>query len=363
MGRDTSEMATVAKRTVLLLLCAAVFASASPMVQYHQTRRSGGGSGSGSGSLAPTLAPSLAPTTMAPSATPTKYPTGAPANTPTNTPTAGYTAAATQITQTIVQTIPGVDSAATFNAGPNVKSAYEKGYGSQIGITETDSTTNAITYKTGCSVDAYAADARRAAMNVQYSSVVSDASGVDTTTASNGVTDTASFATAVATVVASDTVTYSAVTAPSASDITSVSTTTSVSISGGTEAPTSGPSDDSSDMDTLVIILLVIGGLVLIGMIVLIVVRLRVPDPKGSSDQKSFTELKTAQLAASDANTERATSSQPDTNALADTVHSHSDTNAQADTQCIGIELKVANEEQEPGLVGGVARNANLPIA
>merc|ERR1711865_606799 len=110
--RDTSEMATVAKRTVLLLLCAAVFASASPMVQYHQTRRSGGGSGSGSGSLAPTLAPSLAPTTMAPSATPTKDPTGAPAN-----------------TQTIVQTIPGVDSAATFDAEPNVKSAYEKGYG------------------------------------------------------------------------------------------------------------------------------------------------------------------------------------------------------------------------------------------
>merc|ERR1712166_1708254 len=297
MGRDTSEMATVAKRTVLLLLCAAVFASASPMVQYHQTRRSGGGSGSGSGSLAPTLAPSLAPTTMAPSATPTKYPTGAPANTPTNTPTAGYTAAATQITQTIVQTIPGVDSAATFNAEPNVKSAYEKGYGSQIGLTETDSTTNAITYKTGCSVDAYAADARRAAMNVQYSSVVSDASGVDTTTASSGVTDTASFATAVATVVASDTVTYSAGTAPSASDVQSVSTPTSVSISGGTEAPTSGPSDDSSDMATLVIILLVIGGLVLIGVIALIVVRLRVPDPKGSSDQKSFTELKTTEIA------------------------------------------------------------------
>merc|ERR1711865_250981 len=360
--RDTSEMATVAKRTVLLLLCAAVFASASPMVQYHQTRRSGGGSGSGSGSLAPTLAPSLAPTTMAPSATPTKYPTGAPANTPTNTPTVGYTAAATQITQTIVQTIPGVDSAATFNAEPNVKSAYEKGYGSQIFITDTASD-GSITYKTGCSVDAYAADARRAAMNVQYSSVVSDASGGDTTTASNGVTDTSAFATAVATVVASDTVTYSAVTAPSASDVQSVSTPTSVSISGGTEAPTSGPSDDSSDMATLVIILLVIGGLVLIGMIVLIVVRLRVPDPKGSSDQKSFTELKTAQLAASDANTERATSSQPDTNALADTVHSHSDTNAQADTQCIGIELEVANAEQEPGLVGGVARNANLPIA
>ena len=131
-----------------------------------------------------------------------------------------------------------VDSAATFNAEPNVKSAYEKAYGSVIGITETDSTTNAVTYKIGCSVDAYAADARRAAMNVQYSSVVSDASGVDTTTASSGVTDTASFATAVATVVASDTTTSGSVTPPSASDITSVSTPRSVSISNALQQTT-----------------------------------------------------------------------------------------------------------------------------
>jgi hypothetical protein len=192
-----------------------------------------------------------------------------------------------------------VDSAATFNAEPNVKSAYEKGYGSQIGVTDTASD-GAVTYKAGCSVDAYAADARRAAMNVQYSSVVSDASGVDATTASNGVTDTSAFASAVATVVASDTTTYSSVTAPSASDITSAAPATSVSISGGTAAPTSGSSDDSSDLDTLVIILLVIGGLLLIGMIVVIVMRLRVTEPKGKStevDKKSFTELKTAELA------------------------------------------------------------------
>merc|ERR1711865_398438 len=294
MGEIENIMAIVFKTTALLLLCTAVIASGS-RAPNPRPRRSGSGSGSGSGTSAPTSAPTRAPT-LAPSSAPTKYPTGAPANTPTNTPTVGYTAAATQITQTIVQTIPGVDSAAAFNAEPNVKSAYEKGYGSQILITDTASD-GSITYKTGCSVDAYAADARRAAMNVQYSSVVSDASGVDTTTASNGVTNTASFATAVATVVASDTVTYSAVTAPSASDVQSVSTPTSVSISGGTEAPTSGPSDDSSDMATLVIILLVIGGLVLIGMIVLIVVRLRVPDPKGASDQKSFTELKTTEIA------------------------------------------------------------------
>jgi len=107
-----------------------------------------------------------------------------------------------------------------------------------IGITDTDSTTNAVTYKTGCSVDAYAADARRAAMNVQYISVVSDTSGVDTTTASNGVTDTSAFATAVATVIASDTTTYSSVTTPSASDITSVSTPRSVLISNAPQQTT-----------------------------------------------------------------------------------------------------------------------------
>merc|ERR1712086_691615 len=247
MGSETeNNMAIVSKTTALLLLCTAVIASGS-RAPNPSPRRSG--SGSGSGTSAPT---SLAPT-LAPSNAPTKYPTGAPANTPTNTPTVGYTAAATQITQTIVQTIPGVDSAATFNAEPNVKSAYEKGYGSQIFITDTASD-GSITYKTGCSVDAYAADARRAAMNVQYSSVVSDASGVDTTTASNGVTDTASFATAVATVVASDTTAYGSVTAPSASDITSVSTPTSVSISGGTAAPTSGSSDNDSDLTTFIII-------------------------------------------------------------------------------------------------------------
>merc|ERR1712166_856850 len=144
----------------------------------------------------------------------------------------------TQITQTVVQTVPGVDSAATFNADPNVKSAYQTAYGSMIGITDTDSTTNAVTYKTGCSVDAYATDARRAAMNVKYISVVSDTSGVDTTTASNGVTDTSAFATAVATVVASDTTTSGSVTPPSASDIISVSTPSSVSISNAPQQTT-----------------------------------------------------------------------------------------------------------------------------
>merc|ERR1712086_424991 len=264
MGKIENNMAIASKTTALLLLCTAVIASGS-RAPNPSPRRSG--SGSGSGTSAPT---SLAPT-LAPSSAPTKYPTGAPANTPTNTPTVGYTAAATQITQTIVQTIPGVDSAATFNAEPNVKSAYEKGYGSVILITDTASD-GSITYKTGCSVDAYAADTRRAAMNVQYSSVVSDASGVDTTTTSAGITDASAFVTAVAAVVASDTTAYSSVTAPSASDITTITTATSVSISGGTAAPTSG-SSDSSDLETYIIVLIVIGGVLVVGLVVVVVVK------------------------------------------------------------------------------------------
>jgi hypothetical protein len=182
-------------------------------------------------------------------------------------------AAATQVTQTITQTIPGVDSAATFNAEANVKSAYEKGYGSVIGITDTDATTGVITYKTGCSCDAFAADARRASMNVQYSSVVSDVSGVDTATASSGVTDASAFVTAVATVVASDTTTYATVTAPSASDITAVASAASVSVNGGSASPTSAPNNDS-ELETFLLIVIVVGAVILLGLLVMIVVNI-----------------------------------------------------------------------------------------
>ena len=118
-----------------------------------------------------------------------------------------------------------VDSAATFNADPNVKNAYEKGYGTTIGLTET-ATNGAVTYKTGCSVDALAQDSRRASMKVQYSSVVSVASGVNQITASQGVTDTSSFVSNVNSVISSDP-TYSSVSALSANDVTSVASATS----------------------------------------------------------------------------------------------------------------------------------------
>jgi hypothetical protein len=183
-----------------------------------------------------------------------------------------------------------VDSAATFNAEPNVKSAYEKGYGSVILITDTSSD-GSITYKAGCSVDAYAADTRRAAMNVQYSSVVSDASGVDTTVASAGITDASAFVSAVAAVVASDTTTYSSVTAPSASDITTITAATSVSISGGTAAPTSG-SSGSSDLETYIIVLIVLGGVLIIGLVVLVVSKIVCgASPEAEPKSQQFVDL------------------------------------------------------------------------
>jgi len=199
----------------------------------------------------------------------------------------------------ITQTIPGVDSAATFNAEPTVKDAYEKGYGKSIGLTDT-SPNGVVTYKTGCSVDAFAADTRRAAMNVQYSSVVSVASGVNAAAASNGVTDTASFASAVATVVASNPTAYSSVTAPSANDITSVATASAVTISGGTTAPTS--SGDDSDIEVYVVISIVGAGIVLIVGIIVIYCKLGNKDPREEGqDDKRFIDVATEKQASSPA--------------------------------------------------------------
>merc|ERR1712086_694592 len=112
---------------------------------------------------------------------------------------------------------------------------------------------------------------------------------------------TSAFATAVATVVASDTTAYGSVTPPSASDIQSVSTPTSVTISGGTEAPTGGPSDDDSDLDTYIIVLIAVGGAVLLGMIVLIVIKITVGSRPMSisemNDDKRFSDIATEQFA------------------------------------------------------------------
>merc|ERR1712028_216619 len=126
--------------------------------------------------------------------------------------------------------------------------------------------------KIGCSVNAYAADARRAAMSVQYSSVVSDASGVDTTVASAGITDATALVTAVNTVIASDTTTYASVTVVTASDITSVGTAESITVEGGTVAPTSAPNNDS-DLDLCLIIAAVVGGVILLGLIIMVAVN------------------------------------------------------------------------------------------
>lgn len=160
-----------------------------------------------------------------------------------------------------------MDSAATFNAETEVNDAYEKGYGKTIGIMD-QATDGTVTYKTGCSVAAFAADSRRESMTIQYSSVISDASGVDQVTASQGVTDTSSFASNVNSVISSDPTAYSSVSTVSASDITSVATATSSTVSGGTLAPTSAAGDTGTSqlyVWVLLACLLIVGVLVFIG--------------------------------------------------------------------------------------------------
>lgn len=236
-----------------------------------------------------------------------------------------------------------VDSAAAFNAEPAVKDAYEKGYGVSIGVTDT-ATNGMITYRIGCSVNAFAADVRRAAMNVQYNSVVSVASGVDIAAASQGVTDTASFASAVASVVASDAATYSSVIAPSASDITSVGTATAATIEGGTYAPTGGPSGDDEGIEMYIIVLLVVGGLVLIGAIVLLIVKIHFQDPDGAptedttADDKPSSQLEMTTAGSDDAIS--ADTAEADDKSFLDTVTGQlaaSDSSAQGDHSSIGL--------------------------
>ena len=64
--------------------------------------------------------------------------------------------------------------------------------------------------------------------------------------------------------VASDTTTYASVTAPSATDITSVGTVTSVSISGGTVAPSTSTSSSDAFYESTIFIVAAAGGVALL---------------------------------------------------------------------------------------------------
>jgi len=193
------------------------------------------------------------------------------------------------VEQEITQTIPGVESPSAFNNEPTIKAMYQTGYAKSIGITDT-ATDGTISYKTGCSVDAFASSVRRAEMKVKYSSVVSDASGVDTTVASQGVTDTSSFVAAVAAVKAADPTAYASVTAPTTNDIASIAAATSVVISGGTVAPTSGApgsGQDDSDLDIFIIIVVVVGAAIVIGLLVMLGVKIATANSNATSLEKS----------------------------------------------------------------------------
>ena len=103
-------------------------------------------------------------------------------------------------------------------------------------------------YKTGCSVTAYASDYRRAAVQVQFTAVVSDESGADQVAASAGVTDSAQLASNINSVITSDAAAYSSVATVGSGEslILSVGQATSALVSGGTTAPTSGAASDDS---------------------------------------------------------------------------------------------------------------------
>jgi len=153
--------------------------------------------------------------------------------TPTPAPTAAATVAgSTTIKQVVKMTFPGLASVAAF-----ANSAYEKvanyGYGSEIGIVDSIAATNttaaSTNYKAGCSVTSVASAARRTALSVAFTAVVTPTLASNAQNRASAITST-SLATTMATVLtnlkAEDAAQYNVVTTPTVQTVAAPTVTT-----------------------------------------------------------------------------------------------------------------------------------------
>merc|ERR1711998_85807 len=165
MGRTNSRLRSETMKCILLL---AIVACASAQF-YHFTGdvKKGPARRSFSSSFSSSSGYTSGYTSGGSPSTPT---------TPTPAPTAAATVAgSTTIKQVVKMTFPGLANVAAF-----ANSAYEKvanyGYGSEIGIVDSIAATNttaaSTNYKAGCSVTSVATAARRTALSVAFTAVV-----------------------------------------------------------------------------------------------------------------------------------------------------------------------------------------------
>jgi len=187
----------------------------------------------------------------------------------------------TQVSQTIIFALPNV-TITSFNLNTETaiarRSALELGYGISINITI--DVNGKWMFKTGCGVEVQAglddtASARRdGELSLEFITVIAEAALAAAIT--SGVTEAASFAVNVNLAIDSDPIAFASVATVSASDISSISTATviTVTLAGGTVSPTTAPVGSSdSELDTYIIVLIVLGSTLCVALVVIIVVK------------------------------------------------------------------------------------------
>ena len=202
---------------------------------------------------------------------------------------------ALEIIQVLIMSIPGFETAAAFNAvtvkAIATRDALEKAFGFTISIVTTvvDGETTTYVYLNGCNVVSRAAGERRSELEITYTATVADET-VAAQAITSGVTSTADFAANVNNVIGSSTE-YSNVPTISASSITNVGAATSstVTVAGGTVAPTSAAeADTSSGIETYIIILAVLGGALVLGVVIGIVVKVQLNKSQADKSKNNF---------------------------------------------------------------------------
>merc|ERR1712086_83204 len=185
----------------------------------------------------------------------------------------------TQLSQSIIFSLPNVTST-SFNLNTETaiarRSALELGYGISINITI--DVNGKWMFQTGCGVEVQAGlddTARRdGELNLRFLTVIAEASLAAAIT--SGVTEAASFAVNVNLAIDSDPIAFASVATVSASDISSISTATAITVTlaGGTVSPTTAPVGSSdSELDTYIIVLIVLGSTLCVALVVIIVVK------------------------------------------------------------------------------------------
>jgi len=185
----------------------------------------------------------------------------------------------TQVSQTIIFALPNV-TITSFNLNTETaiarRSALELGYGISINITV--DVNGKWMFKTGCDVEVQAnLDARRdgdGELSLEFITVIAEAALAAAIT--SGVTEAASFAVNVNLAIDSDPIAFASVATVSASDISSISTATAITVTlaGGTVSPTTAPVGSSdSELDTYIIVLIVLGSTLCVALVVIIVVK------------------------------------------------------------------------------------------